>query len=225
MRRQVTSKYSIFCSRPKNPLSTWESNLDATKCDYTGLYPRAWSEIDLSEYGVKLICRQVSPVIPHEYKDTSLPCAVFVWTVQNVCDKERKVSITFTFKNGTGTKKQDSEGKQYWRLTIFWSHPLKQHFSYYFFLGNPSTSLFCEGLAEGASIKQTITGMDCTYSVACKSVGGISVTRCQQFDPAGNGEKLWNELKENGKLTEIVDSNLKSKCIYKVIRIEGYRFT
>lgn len=48
--------------------------------------------------------------MPHEYKDSSLPCAVFVWSVENVGDEERTVSITFTFKNGTGTKKQDAEG-------------------------------------------------------------------------------------------------------------------
>lgn len=123
------------------------------------------------------------------------------------------MSITFTFKNGTGTKKQDSEGKRILTAHKFFEGiHLKKHSTYYFLLGNPSTSLFCEGLAEGASIKQTITGMDCTYNVACKSVGGISVTRCKQFDPAGNGEKLWNELKQNGKLTEILDANLKSKC-------------
>lgn len=96
--------------RPKTPLSTWESKLDADKCKYTGLYPRAWSEYDLTEHGIKLCCRQVSPVLPHEYKDTSLPCAVFIWTIENVCDDERTVAITFTFKNGTGTKKQDAEG-------------------------------------------------------------------------------------------------------------------
>lgn len=99
------------CSRPKSPLSAWVSLLDASKCSYTGMYPRAWTEIDLSEHGVKLVCRQISPVIPHEYKDSSLPCAVFIWNVENVCDQERKVTITFTFKNGTGLKKQDFEGK------------------------------------------------------------------------------------------------------------------
>ena len=101
----------VNCSHSKNPLAAWESNLDASKCQFTGLYPRSWSEYDLTEHGVKLVCRQVSPVIPHEYKDSSLPCAVFVWTIENVCDKNRKVSIAFTFKNGTGTKKQDSEGE------------------------------------------------------------------------------------------------------------------
>lgn len=85
--------------------------MDGSKCSYTALYPRSWTEIDLSEFGVKLIGRQISPFIPHDYKDSSLPCAVFVWTVENVGDKDRKVSITFTFKNGTGNKKQDADGK------------------------------------------------------------------------------------------------------------------
>lgn len=101
---------SFYCSRPKNPLSSWESNLDGSKCTYTALYPRSWSEIDLSEFGIRLVGRQISPVIPHDYKDSSMPCAVFVWQVENVCDKDRKVSITFTFKNGTGNKKMDAEG-------------------------------------------------------------------------------------------------------------------
>lgn len=77
--------------------------------------------------------------------------------------------------------------------------------------GNPTTSLFTEGLAKGATIRQTITAMDCTYNIACKNVADVNVSRCQQFDPAGSGEKLWNDLKENGKLTEkSTDENLKS---------------
>lgn len=171
-------------------MSAWESLLDADKCLYTGLYPRAWSEIDLSEYGVKLCCRQISPVIPHEYKDTSLPCAAFIWCIENVCDEERKVSITFTFKNGTGTKKQDADGE-------------------------PTTTTFSEDNIKGANIKQTIVGMNCTYSIACKSVPDASdVSYCSKFDPAGSGEGIWNDLKQNGKLTEkCADENLKSKLI------------
>lgn len=100
----------FYCSQPKASLSAWESHLDGSKCRYTGLYPRSWSEIDLSEFGIRLVCRQISPVIPHEYKDSSIPCAVFIWTVENVCEKDRKVSITFTIKNGTGNKNMDAEG-------------------------------------------------------------------------------------------------------------------
>lgn len=101
----------INCSRTKQPLAAWESNLNPDKCEYTGLYPRAWSEYDLREYGIKLRCRQISPIIPHDYKESSLPCVLFVWSVENCSDQARSVSITFTFKNGTGTKKQDNEGE------------------------------------------------------------------------------------------------------------------
>lgn len=121
--------------------------------------------------------------------NSSLPCAVFVWTVENVGDSDRKVSITFTFKNGTGNKKQDADG-------------------------NATTYPFSEGAAKGASIKQTIFGMECTYSVACKVSPEINISRCHKFDPASSGEKLWNDLKENGKLTDkSIDENLKSKSL------------
>lgn len=109
-----------------------------------------------------------------------------MWTVENVGDSDRKVSITFTFKNGTGNKKQDAEG-------------------------NATTFPFSEGAAKGASVKQTIFGMECTYCVACKVSPEINISRCHKFDPANSGEKLWNDLKENGKLTDkSVDENLKS---------------
>lgn len=165
------------CSRNRQPLSTWHSNIEDSRCSYTGLYPRAWTEYDLSHYGVRLVCRQISPVIPHDYKESSLPCAVFVWSVQNVCDQERKVSITFTFKNGTGNKKQDAEG-------------------------NPEAQLIAEGNAKGVAIRQTIADMPCSYNLACRVLPEISITRCPQFDPAGSGEQLWAQLKEYGQLNE-----------------------
>lgn len=176
-------------SRAKQPLSAWHSNIEDTRCSYTGLYPRSWTEYDLSHYGVRLTCRQVSPVIPHEYRESSLPCAVFVWSVENVCDQERKVSITFTFKNGTGNKKQDAEG-------------------------GAESQLISEGNAKGVSIRQKISEMPCSYNLACRVLPEISITRCPQFDPAGNGEQLWAQLKEHGQLSEHPTSEaLKSKFI------------
>ncbi|KAH8352435.1 hypothetical protein KR084_004138, partial [Drosophila pseudotakahashii] len=176
-------------SRAKQPLSAWHSNIEDSRCSYTGLYPRSWTEYDLSHYGVRLTCRQVSPVIPHEYRESSLPCAVFVWSVENVCDQERKVSITFSFKNGTGNKKQDAEG-------------------------GAESQLISEGNAKGVSIRQKIADMPCSYNLACRVLPEISITRCPQFDPAGNGEQLWAQLKEHGQLSEQPTSEtLKTKDI------------
>lgn len=64
-------------------------------------------------------------------------------------------------------------------------------------------------------MKQTIVGMNCTYSIACKGDKN-SLSYCTQFDPSGNGEKLWNDLLENGKLTELVaDEHLKGKFRFR----------
>lgn len=173
------------------------------------MYPRSWSEIDLTEYGIRLIGRQISPVIPHEYKDSSLPCAVFVWSVENVCDSVRKVSITFTFKNGTGNKKQDAEG-------------------------NPQMEAFCisnNNTVKGVTIKQTIADMQCNYSLGTRQSSGTGgagdgdekISFCQ-FDPCSDGDKLWRDLKTNGSLTEPTkDEHIKAKelgvalCVQQIV--------
>lgn len=94
--------------KPKH-LKSWKWGFDGKKASYTGLYPRSWTVYDIDELGLKLTCRQVSPVIPHEYKDSSLPCAVFAWDVQNSSDRDLRVAITFTFQSGCGSK-EDAQG-------------------------------------------------------------------------------------------------------------------
>lgn len=38
------------------------------------------------------------------------------------------------------------------------------------------------------------------------------VSCCAKFDPAASGEKLWDDLKENGKLTDkSIDESFKSE--------------
>lgn len=171
--------------RSKNPLSSWELKLDPSKCSYTALYPRSWSEYDLSEYGVKLTCRQVSPIIPHNYKDSSLPCAIFVWQVENVSSEERKVSITFSFKNGTGNKREDGSGAT-------------------------KTKTFDDDDFEGVSIAQTISEMPCTYSIGVTKSSEIKTSTVKKIDPNGNGSAMWKDLNENGIPTEkSEDKNLK----------------
>ena len=71
------------------------------------------------QVGVRIICRQISPVIPNDYSDSSLPLSVFVFSVENNSDRELRVSISFTFKNGTGSKKRDRAGG-------VWTEPFSQ---------------------------------------------------------------------------------------------------
>lgn len=45
------------------------------------------------------------------YQDSCLPGAVFVWDIQNNSKEDLDISITFTFKNGTGGK-DDKKGEK-----------------------------------------------------------------------------------------------------------------
>lgn len=83
-------------------MSSWKWGFDGKNAKYTGLFPRAWTEYDIKEFNVKLICRQISPVIPNNYKDSSLPCAAFIWEIINESNVDLDVSITFTFQSGMG---------------------------------------------------------------------------------------------------------------------------
>lgn len=57
---------------------------------------------------------------------------------------------------------------------------------------------------KSSCIKQTIAGIECTYAIACKGndTNNTNLSCCTQFDPCGNGEKLWKDLMEHGQLTD-----------------------
>ncbi|KAJ8911307.1 hypothetical protein NQ315_017001 [Exocentrus adspersus] len=178
---QETIFHSLLSAFPTKSLKSWTSLIDPARCRYTGLYPRSWTEYDLSDYGIRLTCRQISPVIPHDYTNSSLPCAVFVWNIENVSNKDRTVTIAFTFKNGTGTKKSDRA-----------STCSSKSFSYL--------------NAEGVVLYHTIDKMPCSYALAAKASDGVKISKCLYFDPNSDGSKPWIELKNNGGFEKLPSS-------------------
>ena len=44
----------------------------------------------------------MSPVIPHNYKETSYPVGTFKWMLYNNSGTTKYVNIMFSFMNGTG---------------------------------------------------------------------------------------------------------------------------
>ncbi|MBA0684811.1 hypothetical protein Goari_026373, partial [Gossypium aridum] len=84
-------------------ISSWGWNLSGQHSTYHALFPRAWTIYDGEpDPELKVSCRQISPFIPHNYKDTSLPTAVFVYTLANTGRERAKVSLLFTWANSIG---------------------------------------------------------------------------------------------------------------------------
>ena len=61
---QVLTPYRL---RQKG-LRTWNGAFPKENGKYQALYPQSWTTYDLPGQNVRLLCKQLSPVIPHNYE-------------------------------------------------------------------------------------------------------------------------------------------------------------
>ena len=79
-------------------LSSW--NFINPNGTYHALYPRAYFEYS----DLNIIQEQFSPIIPHNYQETSFPVAIFKWHISNPRNKERNLSILWSWESLFGSK-------------------------------------------------------------------------------------------------------------------------
>ncbi|XP_070541626.1 non-lysosomal glucosylceramidase-like, partial [Ptychodera flava] len=180
-------------SRPRDSsLCTWNWGYHGEYAKYHALYPRAWTVYELPGQNVTLVCRQISPIIPHDYKDTSLPVGVFVWEIQNNNDESVNVSIMMTWQNGTGEPTDKSGGR--------WNQPFT-------FEGNGQT----EGQVQGLLLHNAHPKMKCTMAISAACKENVKISHKTAFNPYGDGKELWDDLIFDGELTSRSGSSFQTK--------------
>ena len=95
-------------------LTQWNwGQLNAKECSYQALFPTAWYtyENPLPGFGLRLVCKQISPCCPHEYDDSGLPVAVFRWHIENTSNDVIDASLMFTFDNKSGITNTEYRSK------------------------------------------------------------------------------------------------------------------
>lgn len=105
-------KYSTVLSAPssdvhkginKAGVGSWDWKLKGENCTYHGLFPRSWTVYDGEpDPEISITCRQISPFIPHNYKESSFPVAVFTFTVHNSGNTPADVTLLFTWAVSAG---------------------------------------------------------------------------------------------------------------------------
>ncbi|KAL3314322.1 Non-lysosomal glucosylceramidase [Cichlidogyrus casuarinus] len=97
--QQVLSTNKEAPSHSGVGLKTWSWGFPESQGHYIGLYPRSWTIYELPRFKIILICKQVSPVIPNDYKDTTLPCVTFEWSILSFNkDEDLECTITMTWR-------------------------------------------------------------------------------------------------------------------------------
>ncbi len=107
-----------------------------------------------------------------EFQDSSLPLCLFVWDVENTGTAELEVSLTFTFRNGTGDSRWNSEAECN-----------EERFQ-------ESTSDNDDDVIKicGMTLDHRINGMRCKYTLATKEkVSGV-ISSSEQKSCAGEGK-------------------------------------
>lgn len=81
---QTIYQQVLSSRKPKNKhlSSAWNWGFPGSQAAYTGLYPRAWTVYEIPEHQIKLVCRQITPIIPGDYK-VGLRTAVYLF-----CEKK-----------------------------------------------------------------------------------------------------------------------------------------
>ncbi|CAH8536627.1 unnamed protein product [Dicrocoelium dendriticum] len=164
---------------------------------YVGLYPRAWTVYEIPDCQLLLVCQQISPVIPHDYKSSCLPACVFVWTAFNFGVLPLDVSISFSWHGPTPTprssytpvSRSSSVKPSSRRLCNRFGAEEEDEFSDHS-TQNPSNrhsfqscSFSSDQTGVFGCLLDRLVGdeLPCCFGIACKSNQKVTVRRCPGF--------------------------------------------
>lgn len=203
----LANQFSVFVSRPNGKkhstvlsprsadipkgstcpgIESWDWNLHGKKSSYHALYPRSWTVYDGEpDPEIKITCRQISPFIPHNYQQSSLPVAVFTFTLVNSGKTPAEVTLLFTWANSVG----GNSG----------------------FTGSHSNSKMRErdGVHGVLLHHRTANGQSpVTFAIAAQETPDVHVSECPYFLISGNSEPftardMWDEIKKNGSFDHL----------------------
>lgn len=185
-------KYStVLCPRTPNDSSasgigSWDWNLGGQNSSYHALYPRAWTVYDGEpDPALRIVCRQISPFIPHNYKESSLPTSVFTFTLHNLGKTSVDVTLLFTWANSAGGDSGISG----------------HHFNSKFRMEDGVQGVLLHHMAskELPSV---------TFAIAAEENDAVHISECPFFVISGDSQgftakDMWNEVKKHGSFDHL----------------------
>ncbi|KAG2556731.1 hypothetical protein PVAP13_8NG192000 [Panicum virgatum] len=193
--RQDGRKYStvLHPGKPDLPkgsdisgIRSWDWNMSGQHSTYHALYPRAWTVYDGEpDPELNIVCRQISPIIPHNYQQSSYPAAVFTFTVTNSGHTAADVTLLFTWANSVGGKSD---------ITGYHSN---------------SSMIEKDGVHGILLHHRTADGQPpITFAIAAQEKEDIHISECPYFVISGSSDgftakDMWNSVKEHGSFDHL----------------------
>jgi non-lysosomal glucosylceramidase len=177
-------------SPPGHTLSAWNWGYEGKGATYRALFPKAWYHYPAGEeLEVDLFCEQFSPVLPGQYRETSLPVGVFRWTLSNPGDRLIDASLMFSFMNMVGWFDDFGRGR-----------PIGKSGE------NENRSVDEPGLRgvvmERAARDIPLQEGEGQFCIAARPDDGLELTTCAAFSGNGTGADLWDDFLSDGRLDD-----------------------
>ena len=196
-------------SRPDGgePLPSWSwypaSNAERSTGTYAARYPLSWSHYN-GVFDAQVSCEAFSPILPGNYRQTSYPVAVFVWTLHNPTDQPLDLSLLLSWRNTTGWfTNTDSSAEVHFRDDGSPEH------NYAPAIGRTDgqrnrwvdDGTFKGVLLEG-DVSQPVAEGQGQWCIATSEQAGVRIQRCSRWNPHGDGRELWSSFSTNGTIPE-----------------------
>lgn len=213
----------LFPGRPDTgQLAAWQWGMSAECARYEALFPRAWTTYTDPLPGVQLVCRQLSPVIAHNYRESSLPVSEFRWKITNTGAEPATIGLMFTFQNGMGTANDMAGGHANQHFAseesrgVLLRHRYRQIQNRDPEAAEPETTPRQEyidplSFAIAASICP-LAGCSGNGDEALEDSETLPVTEtagdisfCRRFVSSGDGADLWADFSADGRLDNVSD--------------------
>lgn len=155
---------------------------------YYALQPKGW--VNYSCFKADISQKFFSPIIPHNYKETSYPVAIWQFQLYNPTGKNMEISVMLTFPDiFIGEKFYEEEFKNY----------------------------FVKDKDIKGVVLKSKKGIG-QWCIAARELKGVKVSYLTGWNASGNGKDVWNDFKDDGLLknTKLDDSHSAVAIAVKV---------
>ena len=202
-------KPPVDASRPEagEPLGAWSwypaSTPERSTGRYAARYPLSWSEYS-GVFDAEVRCEAFSPILPGDYRRTSYPVAVFVWTLRNPSRKPLDLSLLLSWRNSTGwfTNTDPSasvhfrdDGSPEHNYVPAIGRTQGQHNRW---VEQPGLS----GVLLNGDVAEPIAEGQGQWCIATAPQPGVRIQRCSRWNPAGDGSELWESFSRDGSIPD-----------------------
>jgi len=196
-------------SRPGagEPLSSWQwypaSDGRRSTGTYAARYPLSWTHYS-GVFAAEVSCEAFSPILPGNYRQSSYPLAVFVWTLRNPTQQPLDLSLLLSWRNSCGWfTNTDPAAAVHFRDDGSPEHNYVPAIGST--QGHHNRWVDQEGLSGvllNGDIAAPIAEGQGQWCIATAPQPGVRIQRCSRWNPGGDGSDLWGSFSRDGSIPD-----------------------